>query len=161
MDTGQKPRKRNRISNLFKRKEQTQRTPSPHTTSVQTNDLLVQKPHPPSDAKTGDRQRTRTRYFESAKLLEDAVKANEDKWGSFEFPELKGEPADFDDSQFREKINTVIDARRNDINDQKAWAKCRNAIQCAFTAFSPFAKNFLTITINVQAVFVVPCLSHQ
>ena len=162
MDSGRKPRKRNRISTLFKRQAQRQRTPSPHaTTAVQTNDSLAQSPHPPSDAKTGDRQRTRTRYFDSAKLLEDAVKANEGKWGSFDFPELRGEPEDFDDSQFREKINTVIDARKNDINDQNAWAECRHAVQCAFTAFSPFAKNFLTIARNVQAVFVVPCLSHQ
>jgi hypothetical protein len=156
MDSGQKPRKRNLISTLLKRKGQTQRTPSPHTTSVKTNDSLAPSPRPPSDAKTGDRQGTRTRYFDSAKVLEDAVKANEDKWGSFDFPELKGEPEDFDDSQFREKINTVIDARKNDVHDQNAWAKCRNAVQCAFTAFSPFAKNFLTIATNVQAVFVVP-----
>src|SRR5271170_2236543 len=161
MDSGQKPRKRNPISILFNRKGQTQRTPSPHPTSVETNESLAQSPHPPSDAKTGDRQRTRTRYFDSAKLLDDAVKANQDKWGSFDFPELKGEPEDFDDSQFREKINTIMDARKNAINDQTAWAKCRHTIQCAFTAFSPFAKSFLTIAMNVQAVFVIPCLSYQ
>jgi hypothetical protein len=65
---------------------------------VQTNDSLAQSPHRPSDAKTGDMQRTRTGYFDSAKLLEDAVKVNEDKWGSFDFPELNGESEDFDDS---------------------------------------------------------------
>ena len=169
MDNTRKPRKRNPIITLFKRKGETQRTPSlhtpsvpsPHTTPVHTNDLLVQRPHPPSDAKAGDRQRTRTRYFDSAKLLEHAVKANEDKWGSFDFPELKGEPEDFDDSQFREKINTAIDARKKDVNDQNAWATCRNAVQCAFTAFSPFAKNFLTIATNAQSVLVIPRLSYQ
>ena len=66
---------------------------------------------PPSDAKTGDRQRTRERYLDAAKLLEEAVKAYEGRRGSFDFPELKGEPEDFDD---REKINTVMDARRSE-----------------------------------------------
>jgi len=160
MDSGQKARKRYRISTLFKRKEQKQPTPSPQTTSVQTNDSLAPSPHPPSDAKTGDGQRTRTRYFDSVKLLEDAVKVNQDKWGSFDFPELDGEPKDFNDAQFREKINTVINAQRKNIIDQTAWEKCRHAAQCAFTAFSPFAKNFLTIAANIQAVFVILCLSH-
>ena len=119
----------------------------------------MQRP-PPSDAKTGDRQRTRARYLDAAKLLEEAVKAYEGRWGSFDFPELKGEPKDFDDSLFREKINTVMDARKNEVNDQTAWAKCRHAVQCAFTAFSPFAKHFLTIAKECQAVFAIPCLSH-
>ena len=152
MDSGRKPRKPSRITTLFKRKKLRQQIPSPQTTPVQS--------HPPSDAKSGDRQRTRIRYFESVKLLGDAIKANQDKWGLFDFPELKGEPEDFNDSQFREKINTVMYAQRNDIIDQTAWEKCRHAVQCAFTAFSPFAKNFLTITKNIQAVSVILCLSH-
>ena len=152
MDSGQKPPRRHHISTIFRRREQTQRTASPQPTSAQTDDSLAQSPHPSSDAKTGDGQRTRTRYFDSAKLLEDVVKANNDKWGSFHFPELKGEPEDFDDSQFREKINNIMDARKNDINDETAWAKCKPAVQCAFTAFSPFAKHFLTIAKEVQAV---------
>ena len=151
MSSNRKPRKPNRIITLFKRKDQRQEIPCPQTTSVQTSHSLEQS-LPPSDAKTGDRQRTRTRYFDSAKLLGDVIKANREKWGSFDFPELKGEPEDFDDSQFREKINIVMDARKTDINDETAWAKCKHAVQCAFTAFSPFAKHFLTIAKDVQAV---------
>jgi hypothetical protein len=149
MDSGQKTPKRNRINILFKRKDRRQQTPTPQTTAVQT-----------SDAKTGDRQRTRTKYLDAAKLLEEAVKAYGDTWGSFDFPQLKGEPEDFDDSLFREKINTVMDARKIDLNDQTAWAKCRHALQCAFTAFSPFAQNFLRIAKDGQAVFATPCLSY-
>src|SRR5271156_4073262 len=120
MDSSRNPRKRDRITSLFKRKEQTQ----------QPNDLIT-RPPPPSDAKTGDRQRTRARYLDAAKLLEEAVKANEARWGPFDFPELKGEPENFDDSLFREKINAVMDAHKNEINDQTAWVKCRHVVQCA------------------------------
>src|SRR5271170_7278722 len=147
MDSGPKPRKRNLVSALFKRKGQTQGTPSPRTTSAQT---LVPSPHPP-----GDRQRTRTRYFDSAELLEDAVKANPDNWGLFDFGELKGEPEEFDDSLFREKIKTVMDERASGVNDQMAWAKCRHVVQCAFTAFSPFARHFLTIAKEGENVFAI------
>src|SRR5437762_2120346 len=138
-----KPRKR--IPFLYKRKEQTQRP------ATQTNNSLVRYP-PLSDVKTGDRERTRIKYLDSTKQLEEAVKSNENTWGSFDFPELKGEPEDFDDSLFRENINTIIDAQKNEVNDQTSWAKCKNAVQCAFTAFSPFAKNFLSIAKDGQAV---------
>jgi hypothetical protein len=155
MDTSQRPPKRDRIISLFKRKVQTQ----PPSTQTSSSNSIVPCPAP-KDAKTGDMQRTRARYLAAAKLLEEAVKAYEGRWGSFDFPELKGEPEDFDDSLFREKINIVMDAQKNGVNDQTAWAKCGHALQCAFTAFSPFAKHFLSIAKEVQALFATPSLSH-
>jgi hypothetical protein len=149
MDNDQRPRKRDRIKFWSKQKDQRQQKPPSQTTALQT-----------SDENTGDQQRTRTRYLDATKLLEEAVQAYGDTWGSFDFPDLKGEPENFGDSQFREKINTVMDAWKYEINDQTAWAKCRGAVQCAFTAFSPFAKNFLTIAKEGQAVFPTPCHSH-
>jgi hypothetical protein len=160
MERGQNRRKLDRVKFFVKRKDQAQHPPSSEMTSVQTPDITVLH-HSPSNAKTGDRQRTRAKYLDATKLLRETVKAYEGQWGSFDFPELKGEPENFDDSLFREKINTVMEARQNDVNDQKAWAKCRHAVQCAFTAFSPFAKTFLTIAKEGQAVFATPCLSHQ
>jgi len=159
MDSGQKPRKRDRINSWFKRKGQRQQTPPPQTTAVQTNESAMQHSLL-SNSNTADRQRTRTRYLDAAKLLEEAVKAYGDTWGSFDFPELKGEPENFSDSQFRERINTAMDAWKHKVKDQSAWAKCRGAIECAFTAFSPFAKNFLAIANEGQAVFATPYLSH-
>jgi hypothetical protein len=152
---GQKSRKRDRLKSLLKRKEPAQQTPS-----SQTSDLLVQDPIT-TDATAGDRQRTRTKYLDAVQRLEETVKAYEGQWGSFDFPELKGEPENFDDSLFREKINAVIEARKNDVNDHTAWAKYRYAVQCAFTAFSPFAKHFLSIAKDAQQVFVVPAFSHS
>jgi hypothetical protein len=140
---------------MFKKKE---RTSSPQSTSIPTD--LTQHP-PPINAETGDTERARRKYLDSVKLLEEAIKSNEDTWGSFNYPELKGEPKDLDDSLFREKINAVIDARKSAVNDRNALAKCKNTVQCAFTAFSPFARNFLTIAKDVQAVFAIPYFSHQ
>ena len=150
MESGQKPRKRDRLNFLFKRKERTQQTTSSQTSSIQRDDM-----QPPADtaANTGDGERSKARYLDAARLLEETVKAYQDKWGSFNFPELKGEPKDFDDSLFREKINAVVETRKNNIKDPSAWEKCKDVVQCAFTAFSPFAKNFLTIAKEGQAVF--------
>jgi hypothetical protein len=159
MDSGQNTRKRDRLLSMFKRKERKQQASSSKATSVQTSDVIVHRP-PPGDANTGDNERTRAKYLDATKLLQETVNAFEGRWGSFDFSELKGEPKDFDDSLFREKINTVMEARKNEVNDQTAWAKCRHAVQCAFTAFSPFAKNFLNIAKEGQAVFTTLCLSH-
>jgi hypothetical protein len=43
--------------------------------------------------------------------MEEAVKAGRPEWGSFDFPELKGEFENFNDSQFREKIASAMEAR--------------------------------------------------
>jgi hypothetical protein len=145
MDSGQKARKRDRLISLLKRKERTQQRSSTQTTS--------------GDANT-DRQRARAKYLDAAKLLEETMKAYEGQWGSFDFSDLKGEPEDFDDSLFKAKINTIMDVRKNQVSDQSAWAKCRHAVQCAFVAFSPFAKHFLTIVNEDQAVYAVHCISH-
>jgi len=45
-------------------------------------------------------------------MLQEAIKSYEGYWGSFDFPELRGEPSDFNDSLFREKIAMVMDVER-------------------------------------------------
>ena len=143
------PRKRDRLKSLFKRNYQTQNAPLQLTSS---SGLTLQHLGP-SYVNDGDRQRTRTKYLDAAKLLEETVKRHEGIWGSFNFPELGGEPEDFNDLLFREKINVILDNRKSEVKDQTAWQKCRHVVQCAFTAFSPFSKNFLTIAKDGQAVY--------
>jgi len=100
----------------------------------------------------GDRERSRERYTEASQLLHDAVKGKSDKWGAFDFPDLKGEPEGFRDSEFKNKINAVLQSRKEAMQGLSGWRKCEHAVQCAFTAFSPFAKNFLTISKEAQQV---------
>ena len=54
-----------------------------------------------------------------------------------------------------------MDAWDTDVKDTTGWEKCKHAVWCAFTAFSPFAKHFLTIAKEGQAVFAVDCPSHR
>jgi hypothetical protein len=155
MDSGRKPRKRDRLASLFKRRQQTSAS---QIASAQTAESSAQSSSP-NNADSGDRQRTKMRYLEATKLLEEAIKGRGGPLGSFDFPELKGEPGSLNDTQFREKINAALEARKNEVKDQTMWAKCSQVVQYAFTAFSPFAKNFLTIAKEGQAVPSLPCLS--
>ena len=99
-----------------------------------------------------DRQRVQIKYEEAANELKQAIKIRQGHWGSFDFEELSGEPEGFNDSQFKEKINAVLNSHETSIKDRKGWSKFTYAVECAFTAFSPFAKNFLRVAKDAQSV---------
>lgn len=146
VQSARKPRKR--FSSLFKRKEQTPQTPS-NTASQSDHEIPV------SDIPESlDRQRTKARYLASIKALEEAVKGREHQWGSFDFPELRGELEDFHTSQLKEKVNEALEAREHRVKDRKAWGKFRQAAECCFTTFTPFAMNFLTIAKAGSSVMI-------
>ena len=136
MDGPQKPRtSRGGVNNMFKRRGLAPEAASTTPTAA---------PYEETAEVFGDRERSRERYREASQLLHDAVKGK-DKWGAFDFPDLKGEPEGFCDSEFKNKINAVLQSRKESMQGLSGWKKCEHAVQCAFTAFSPFAKNFLTI----------------
>ena len=124
-------------------------TPSPTTTATssqgnQTSQVV--------NNDYNDRQRAQIRYKEAADQLKEAIKIRKGPWGSFDFEELSGEPEGFDDSQFKNKINAILISRETSIKDRKGWSKFTYAVECVFTAFSPFAKNFLMVAKNAQSV---------
>lgn len=100
----------------------------------------------------GDRQRAKARYKEAAHLLKKSIEIRRGPWRSFDFQDLSGEPEEFDDAKFRNKINTALTQWESTIKDRKSWSKYTYTIECIFTALSPFAKNFLTIANEAQSV---------
>lgn len=145
MNSGQKLR-----MDLFRRKKETPiRQPTTNTAAGVGDDTPVLEV-----SESPDRQRTRVRYQAAAKELEDALK-RDSSWGHFEFPELRGELEDFDKSQFQDKINKSLQSREHKAKDQKACGKASHMLECAFTALSPFAKNFLTIAKDSQSVLLL------
>jgi hypothetical protein len=133
---------------LFRRKQRaTTAEPPTGSATTRSHDNAVS-----GFVESPDRQRTKARYETAAKELEDAVKGRENIWGSFEFPELRGELEGFDKSQFQEKINKALETREHKAKDRRAWGKCRHVLQSAFVGFSPFAKTFLTIAKEGQSV---------
>jgi hypothetical protein len=150
METSRKPRKRDRFRSWIRGNKTTAESTEVNPTSTETS---RESPHH-IKSDDGDRQRTNERYLKAVTLLQSAVKARQEH-GDFQwldFPELIGEPEEFNDSQFREKINLAMETRKGAINDQSAWSKCKNTVECIFVALSPFAKNFLSIAQNAQSV---------
>jgi hypothetical protein len=141
---GQKSRKR--LSSLFKRQEQI-----PPNTASRSNQENPGSGIPESS----DEKRTKARYIASIKALEKAVKGRENQWGSFDFPELRGELENFHTSQLKDKVNEALEAREHRVKDRKAWGKFRHAAECCFTIFTPFAMNFLTIAKEGLSVMTV------
>ncbi len=102
-----------------------------------------------------DRQRAQIRYKEAATELNEAIKSRKGSWGSFDLEELSGEPEGLDDAQFKNKINATLIAREKSIKDKKGWSNVTYAVECVFTALSPFAKIFLTVANNAQSVIAI------
>jgi hypothetical protein len=141
----------NRIRTWFNRQERASFTPP-------QSPLAPPILEPSATLESNDRQRTKARYVEAAKLLEEAVNGREDLWGSLDFPGLDGELDDVDDSQFKIRVDSLLESNKNRVKDRNTWAKCGHTIECFFTAFSPFAKNFLTIAKEGSAVNFVHIL---
>jgi hypothetical protein len=138
MDTPDKPRTLN-FSRLLNRNRA---APSSPQTSPALN---IPQPTVNIEADLSDRKETKERFLKAASLLRQSLKGWQDDDGvPMDFPELAGEPETFD-SQFREKLNMVLDGRKESIKDKSSWSKCAETVEGIFTALSPFAKTFLII----------------
>jgi hypothetical protein len=123
------------------------KTPSPTAASPQDNQTSQEV-----STSYNDRQRAQTRYKEAASKLREAIKTCKGSCGSFDFGDFDDESEAFDDSEFKNKINSILTLRETLIKDRKGWSTLTYAVECVFTAFSPFAKNFLTVAKNIQSV---------
>lgn len=153
METSRKARKPRGLSSFLKApwagKNRPQTSPLHITMPIQANQGSIRT----ADGYV-DSQRTKDRYLQAAEFLHQAVKGlrEEQHWESFKFPDLSGEPENFDDAHFRDRINLALDSRKTAIRDQTFWTKCKNTVECIFAASSPFAKNFLMIAKEAQSV---------
>ena len=133
---------------FLKRAENTPSQPSQATSSTPNNESDGSSV---TELDFGERHRVKTRYKEAATLLQKSITSRQGLWGSFDFPQLSGEPEDFNDAQFRENINKVLVSHESSIKDRTTFSKCKYTVECIFTALSPFAKNFLTIAKEAQS----------
>ena len=145
MESRQKPRT-TYFSRFSKHKHATSSSPqNPPTRTVPQSAEIF-------DTDVNDRKETKERFVNAATFLQQSLKLwQEDSENPLNFPELAGEPETFD-SQFRKKLNQVLDSRKESIEDKSAWSKFGETIVGIFTALSPFAKNFLNVAMEGQAV---------
>jgi hypothetical protein len=154
MESDRKPQMRDRITGFFKKLR------GQEVSESATHRVHSEPPVPKAEV-YGDRERTRERYKDAAKLLEEVVKGRGSEWGGFDFPELQGEPEGFDDVKFKDKLDTVLQTRKDGLKDRSALKKCGDLVQRMFTASAPFAKNFLSIARQAQSVPAHSMISHD
>jgi len=100
-----------------------------------------------------DRERTTERYFEALKLLKEATQHHPRTClGDFEFPELDSEVGQFDEVQFKDKIEAILVSQQKSFDDKALFSKGKHLIQRLYTSLSPIARNFLMIASNAQSV---------
>lgn len=133
---------RARLSPMFEARSQGP-TRGPTTSEAPTNPqrhFVV-----PSDP-FGDRKATEERYKTAAKQLEGALKCRRANWKAFDIPTVSLDITTNDPvPQLREQIQSVLEARKALMENRDFWAKGKSIVERAFTAMSPFAKNFLVI----------------
>jgi len=157
MEVGRKLGKQTRKSIWFKRNE-LQPPPSPTSSGWTTPNSTPT--HSDSEGYTYDDQRRATwRYIEAVRILWEALQVHGGPGAAFD--ELSGEPRSYSDSLFRERINAVLEAQRTRVQDDSILERCKHTIQCAFTAFSPFAKNFLNIAKEALSVSHAFCAAYR
>ena len=140
MKGNEKP-KRRFLRAFYQRKTKTTRASSPQSTSSQPGEgpssQIVESP---------DTQRTRNRYNNAVKFLQDAIETHGgESWQGIQLSTLGGEIQDLNDSHFRNHIDEALEVQNISIKDHGAWENCMHMIECMIAALSPFAKNFLTI----------------
>src|SRR5271170_4167528 len=159
---------RKRLSMLFTRlkpktrsppKAQTAISPSAETVtiaSVATSPTATLSATPQLD-RSGDRERTETRYRKAVEELQKSVKLPRKNWEGFEIPKLKT-LADVINPvpQLQEDIKKTLDARASSFNDPGFWATSKRVTEKIFTAVTPFAINFLSVANEGSAVWSVP-----
>ena len=124
-------------------------TSPPKTTSTSSQDSQGSQA---VNTDYNDRQLALNRYRKAVDELKEAIKIRKGPWDAFDFDEFNDEPEDFDDSQFKNKINAMLISRETSIKDRKGWSKFTYAVEYVFTALSPLAKNLLTATKGAQSV---------
>jgi hypothetical protein len=151
MEGNQKPKQSFRLSSLWQRKRKTATGDSARITPSQSSQgTSVQA------LESADTQRTRNRYSNAAKFLQDAIKAHGgEQWQGLPLSKLEGEIQGFNDPLLRKHIDEALESQNISIKDQGALEKCMHTMQCIVTAMSPFAKNFLTILTHGSNVYLL------
>ena len=144
-----KPRKRDKFRGLFSRSK----SPQPDThNSNQTAKSTAPPDQPaqedaPIDQRFDDTQRTKERYIEAIEKLQKAVNKQKRRgpWNSGEFDSIAGEPASFNDLEFRMKLDRVLEIKKSKAGDETLWKRGKSIVRCLCHTLAPFAKTFLTI----------------
>lgn len=99
----------------------------------------------------GDGERTKKRYEDAAKRLNQSLCTCRGDWQPFEIPKFNDIPNNAL-LQVQEAIENMLSARENSMKNLDFWSKRKRTIKRVFLAVSPFANHFLQIAKEGSAV---------
>jgi len=105
-----------------------------------------------NESRTGltDSERTKLRYEKAVIQLKESLELGRTRWKEFTFPDSHLVPKTI--SQMREELEKTLRLWKFSKENPDLWSKSKRMVAQAFTATSPFVKNFLTVAINAQQV---------
>jgi len=106
--------------------------------------------HQPVNRGLGDYERTILRYVKAVEQLKKSLDLGRASWEGFTFPEVEGVSETI--TQMRGELETALNAWKLSRDHPDLWSKAKHMAAQVFTATSPFFKNFLSVTRNVQSV---------
>ena len=104
----------------------------------------------PGSRGLGDDKRTTLRYAKAVKDLKESLELSREHWKGFAFPDIEGVSETI--TQMHRELETVLNVWTVSQENPDLWSKAKHRAAQIFTATSPFFKNFLTVSMNVQSV---------
>jgi len=104
-----------------------------------------------------DTDRSKERYRKACDDLEEMLETYRQHWDTSELPNLDNLPENEDISMLQKEIANYFAARERSQQNKSAWSTIKGIIEKGYTALSPFAKTFLSVAGQADAVRV-PCI---
>ena len=122
------------------------------TATVAHETVDLSGPSVPEDTgPKGDLARTLSRYQAALDTMKNALKDDRRSgWGSFDLPELNAVGDQAGVKEIKERVDLVLEAKHK--GKEKIASKVNNFVEQIFLTMAPFAKNFLTVAKEAQAV---------
>jgi len=100
--------------------------------------------------------RTKARHQKACELLLVCLpKAQQDDtWNFLDFPDIESK-AEIFDTEFGQKVNIILESKRDLIKDDDSRAKCCQTMECIIAALISFSRSFLSIAKRGQSVRLV------
>jgi hypothetical protein len=110
--------------------------------------------HPEGAKRSGDDDRTMSRYAAAAKGLKDVVENGRRSWEGFT-PPAQAESIVENSSQLEEELEKILIEWKAASEDQGLWSSAKRLVKQIYIATSPFAKHVILVAKDAAQVSVL------
>jgi len=109
---------------------------------------------PEGTKRSGDDDRTMSRYAAAAKGLKDVVESGRRSWEGFTPPSAQADSIIENSSQLEEELEKILNEWEAASEDQGLWSSAKRLVKQIYIATSPFAKHVLLVAKDAAQVSV-------